>query len=167
MAGSTRLSDGGQGILVDDDEVADVESLVRGETRDILAARELAAKVCVGEETAQGRLRVATTLMYVPQQLASGANRDELNVKFDRLIEQLNPGALIEDERTGKDDAARHVTPDCKQPAVKVPLHSTGAASRLAALLLGQILPVFFLVASCQSGASPVSVQRRTFTADC
>ncbi len=50
---------------------------------------------------------------------------------------------------------------------VKVPLHSTGAASRLTALLLGHILPVFSLVAPCQTGASPVSVRRGTFTTDC
>ena len=53
------------------------------------------------------------------------------------------------------------------QPVVKVPLHSTGAASRLTALLLGHILPVFSLVAPCQPGASPVSVRRWTFTTDC
>ena len=33
----------------------------------------------------------------------------------------------------------------CKQPVVKIPLHSTGAASRLPAFLLGHILPVFSL----------------------
>ena len=53
------------------------------------------------------------------------------------------------------------------QSVVKVQLHSTGAASRLPALLLGQILPVFSLVALCQTGSSPVSVQRWTFTTDC
>src|ERR1700722_13558736 len=50
-----------------------------------------------------------------------------------------------------------------RQPAVKVRLHSAGAASRLAALLLAQILPVFSLVTPCQPGASPPSVQRQTF----
>jgi len=50
---------------------------------------------------------------------------------------------------------------------VKVPLHSTGAASRLTALLLPQIHWVFSVVAPCQPGASPVSVQRGTFTTGC
>src|SRR5580704_6252853 len=54
-----------------------------------------------------------------------------------------------------------------QQPVVKVQLHSAGAASRLAALLLVQILPVFSLVAPGHPGASPASVQRRTFTTDC
>jgi len=47
---------------------------------------------------------------------------------------------------------------------VKVPLHSTDDASRLAALLLRRILPVFSVVAPGQPGASPVSVPRGTFT---
>jgi hypothetical protein len=47
---------------------------------------------------------------------------------------------------------------------VRVPLHSTCDASRLAALLLPQILPVFSVVAPSQSGASPVSVRRGTLT---
>src|ERR1700688_46771 len=54
-----------------------------------------------------------------------------------------------------------------QQPVVKVRLHSAGAASRLAALLLAHILPVFSLVAPCHPGASPPSVPRRTFTTDC
>jgi hypothetical protein len=47
---------------------------------------------------------------------------------------------------------------------VKLPLHSTSDASRLAALLLSQILPVSSVVAPCQTGASLVSVPRGTFT---
>ena len=49
---------------------------------------------------------------------------------------------------------------------MKVPLHSTGDASRLTAWLLGQILPVFSLVAPCHGRArfrsSGVSVRRGT-----
>ena len=40
----------------------------------------------------------------------------------------------------------------------KVPRHSTGDASRPAALLVGQIFPIFSLLAPCRAGASPVSV---------
>src|SRR6266550_1847089 len=53
------------------------------------------------------------------------------------------------------------------QPVVRLQLHSAGAASRLAALLLVQILPVFSLVAPCQRGASPPSVRRWTFITGC
>ena len=54
-----------------------------------------------------------------------------------------------------------------KQPVVKVPLHSTGAATRLAALFIGRILPVFSLFSPCPTGASPVSVRRGAFTTGC
>ncbi|MCH7749883.1 MAG: hypothetical protein IH939_17505 [Acidobacteria bacterium] len=47
---------------------------------------------------------------------------------------------------------------------VNIPLHSTGAASPLVALFIGQVLPVFSLFSPYQQGASPVSVQRGTFT---
>jgi len=50
---------------------------------------------------------------------------------------------------------------------VNVRLHSAGAASRLAALLLPQIFPIFSVVAPCQPGAAPASVRRRTFTTGC
>ena len=58
-----------------------------------------------------------------------------------------------------------HTCPE--QPVVKGPLQSTGAASRLAAVLLGRILPVCSLVAPYQTGASPLSVRRGTVTTDC
>src|SRR5438034_6455998 len=47
---------------------------------------------------------------------------------------------------------------------MKVRLHSAGAASRLTALLLPQIFPIFSVVTPCQRGASPPSVRRRSFT---
>jgi hypothetical protein len=43
---------------------------------------------------------------------------------------------------------------------MKMPLHSTNDASRLSALLLARIFPIFSLVAPCQAGASSVSVRR-------
>jgi len=50
---------------------------------------------------------------------------------------------------------------------MELPLHSPGDASRLTALLLGQMFPTFSLVAPCQPGASPGSVQRGHSTTDC
>ena len=52
--------------------------------------------------------------------------------------------------------------PQAPEPVVKVPRHSAGDASRLAALLLSRICPLFSLGMPCQSGASPVSVQHAT-----
>ena len=50
--------------------------------------------------------------------------------------------------------------PGASSPWRKSPLHSSGDASRLTALLPGRICPIFSLVAPCQAGASPLSVQR-------
>ena len=50
---------------------------------------------------------------------------------------------------------------------MKGPLHSTSDASRVAALLLPRILPVFSVVVPGQPGTSLVSVRRGTFTTGC
>ena len=47
------------------------------------------------------------------------------------------------------------------QPVAKLRLHSSGAASRLAALLLSHIFQICSLVTPCQPGTSPLSVRRR------
>ena len=44
--------------------------------------------------------------------------------------------------------------------------HSAADASRLAALLVGQILPVSSLLAPCEAGASAPSVRRRNYATD-
>jgi hypothetical protein len=49
---------------------------------------------------------------------------------------------------------------------MKVSRHSTGDASRLAALLIAHLCPINSLFAPCQPCASPVSVLRTTFTTD-
>ncbi len=89
--------------------VETVESLVRGDAREQIAARELATEARFAEEAAQGRLRVTANLTHLQQQLASDASREDLKERLERLIEELNPGALIEGERTGasqQDEAA-------------------------------------------------------------
>ena len=74
--------------------------------------------------------------------------------------------------------ASPHVVPNgagsANQPACRV-LAARGESPTafdrrcipLSTLLLGRILPVFSLVAPCQTGASPVSVRRWTSTTDC
>ena len=47
---------------------------------------------------------------------------------------------------------------------MKVSRHSTGDASRLAALLIAHLCPINSLFAPCQPVASPVSVLRAIFT---
>ncbi len=53
------------------------------------------------------------------------------------------------------------------QPVAEAALHSTGGASRLAALLLLRMLAAFSVVAPGHPGAAPVSVRRGTPSTDC
>ena len=53
-----------------------------------------------------------------------------------------------------------------KWSASQLRSHSAADASRLAALLVGQILPVFSLLASCGAGASTTSVRDRKYETD-
>ena len=62
--------------------------------------------------------------------------------------------------RVSATDQAGLPIPGASSPWRKSPLHSSGDPSRLTALLLGQICPIFSLVAPCQAGVSPLSVQR-------
>src|SRR6266849_8658146 len=113
-------------------------------------------------------------------------------MRFDLCRDMIASGRAIAIARgVGEDEAAIHESAAAQQPVVKVWPHSTGDASflhpnaaaasgtpALAALLLPQILPVlpphrandarrgprFSVVAPCQTGASPLSVRRQTFT---
>ena len=49
---------------------------------------------------------------------------------------------------------------------MKLPRHSTDDGSRLSALVLGRIRPIFSIVTPCQAGTSPVSVTRASFSTD-
>src|SRR4029453_15299079 len=51
-------------------------------------------------------------------------------------------------------------------PESEIRWHSVGAASRLAALLIAQIFPIFALFAPCHPGASPPSVLNAFLTRD-
>src|SRR4029453_17858004 len=51
-------------------------------------------------------------------------------------------------------------------PESEIRWHSVGAASRLAALLIAQIFPIFSLFAPCHPGASPPSVLNAFLTRD-
>src|SRR5688572_33503880 len=76
-------------------------------------------------------------------------------------------GPRLRGERPCPDGAQDGKQTGAPQPVVKGRLHSAGAATRGAALLLPHILPVGSVVASCPAGASPASVRRRTFTKGC
>lgn len=70
-----------------------VESLVRGDTRGIVAAREQTVQARVAEQAAQTRLSLAADLTRLQQQVAANAAPQALQQELDRLLGKLVPAA--------------------------------------------------------------------------
>jgi len=85
-----------------------VESLVRGETMDIIATREQAIRVRASEEIGRNRLKLAGNLMSLQQQIGTGASPEQLNRKIGQLLGELMPPGVTGDAT---------VPTDWKQPA--------------------------------------------------
>lgn len=76
-----------------------VESLVRGETADILEVQEQAAKARLNQELVQNRLKLAANLIRLQQQLDASASPDQLKQEIERMLNNLMPFEL-EDEQS-------------------------------------------------------------------
>ncbi|NVK41366.1 MAG: hypothetical protein HWE39_08985 [Oceanospirillaceae bacterium] len=68
-----------------------LETLVRGDTRDILNAREQAAQARLAEQVTQSRMQLATRLVSLQQQLGAGTGAEEVSQKLSGLLEELLP----------------------------------------------------------------------------
>ncbi len=92
---------------------AAVEALVRGDTRDMLAAQEQAAKTRYAEKTLQHRMHLSTKLTKLQQLINSSANPKELQKELERIQGDLIMPGSYEDETETK------LTPDSpeKKPA--------------------------------------------------
>ncbi|WP_133511946.1 hypothetical protein [Candidatus Thiosymbion oneisti] len=78
-----------------------VESLVRGDTKDIIASREQALKAYANEEIGRNRLKLAGNLMSLQQQLGAGASPEQLSHKLGQLLgELMPPGVTVQTGRT-------------------------------------------------------------------
>ena len=75
-----------------------VESLVRGETREIVAAQEQAAEARFAEQSAQSRMQLAGSLTKLQQQVAGNAKPEELQEELNRLLGRLVPADEGEEE---------------------------------------------------------------------
>ena len=73
---------------------AAVEALVRGDTRELLAVQELAAKTRYTEKTVQHRLQLSSKLSKLQQLINSSANPEELRQELERIQGDLiTPGS--------------------------------------------------------------------------
>ncbi len=75
--------------------VTTVESLVRGERKDIVTSQEQAAKARANEELDQNRLKLAGSLISLQQQLSKGATPEQLNEKLGQLLKEFTPSEVI------------------------------------------------------------------------
>jgi hypothetical protein len=75
-----------------------VESFLRGDTRDLIANRELEAKARFAEQFAQSRLKTASSLVKLQNQLGADVSPDELNKMLDQILNDLIPTDSYEDE---------------------------------------------------------------------
>jgi len=69
--------------------MAAVESLVRGDTREIVAAREQTAQARLTEKAVQNRLALSAKLIRLQQGLRSGGDPEELQRELDRIQQGL------------------------------------------------------------------------------
>ncbi len=84
--------------------VAAVDSIFRGETREIVAAQEQTAKARLAEQGAQDRMETIARLVALQQQLTAGASSDELKrhlsgILSDYLGTDLSAAASAEAKR--------------------------------------------------------------------
>jgi hypothetical protein len=87
--------------------VQTVESLVKGDARDVLAAQERAAQARAAERAAQERLDVAAVLARLQDRVGAGASPERLSQEVNRAINSLNPRVRLEPEA----DDARAAVP--------------------------------------------------------
>ncbi len=81
--------------------VAAVETLVRGETREIVAAQEQAAKARLAEQGVRSRMETISRLVALQQQLADGAPTESLKERISEILSDVMDADLSASARAG------------------------------------------------------------------
>ena len=76
-----------------------LESLVRGDTKDQMAAQDQAARSQYESQLTQNRLALAASLTRLQQRLGPDANPEELKQELDKLLNTLVPADTFENPR--------------------------------------------------------------------
>jgi hypothetical protein len=72
-------------------QVSAVETLVSGETRDIIAAQAQESKARFSEQTIQHRFKIASDLIRVQQQIRPGDKPETIKAIFENILNDLLP----------------------------------------------------------------------------
>lgn len=75
--------------------VAAVDSIVRGDTREIVAAQEQAAKARVAEQTARSRMETAARLVALQQKLEDGRTPEDLRQHLSTLVRDVVGSEIV------------------------------------------------------------------------
>jgi hypothetical protein len=76
-----------------------LESVVRGDVKDVVAARDEAHRARYQSQLTETRLGLAASLSKVQQQISSGADPDQVKQELDRLLNNLVPSGSIDEDR--------------------------------------------------------------------
>jgi uncharacterized membrane protein YgcG len=68
-----------------------VESMVRGDAKEMLSARENAARARAEEQEAQTRMKMAAGLLQLQQQLSSGVNNEDAKRRLNEILASVMP----------------------------------------------------------------------------
>ncbi len=97
--------------------VAAVETLVRGETREIVAAQELAAKARLAEHDARSRMETISRLVALQQQLADGAPTESLKERISEILSDVMDADLSAGAPAGANAANAAGAPSAERGA--------------------------------------------------
>jgi hypothetical protein len=97
-----------------------IESLFRGNTRDIVAEREQAVLARASEESSSTRVRLAARLVSLQQIAANGGSSDDLAARIHDLIASLTPEAAESDELAGPTPQESLAAPDATAVTVAI-----------------------------------------------
>lgn len=74
--------------------VETVESLVRGSTKEIVASAEEQARIRAQAEAEQMRLRMASSLLSIQQEIAGGTPPDQVKARLDGMLNGMIPDRM-------------------------------------------------------------------------
>ncbi len=84
-----------------------IESLIRGDSKSIIAAQEQAAKARFAEQATQSRLKVASDLISLQQQLNTGGSSEDAKQKLNNILESILPLKTFEIATVTKDSKSK------------------------------------------------------------
>ncbi len=106
--------------------VAAVDTIVRGDTREIVSAQEQASKARLAEQSARIRMETGARLIALQQRLSDGAKSEEIRQHLSRILADhigadVTLAAVSRERPAAKAPAPEAEAPETKTPDTKTP----------------------------------------------